>query len=196
VIGVDEVGRGALAGDVFACASLINYDCIPEGLMDSKLLRKTSRNRLFDQLNKSNNIFKIGIATIAEIEKHNILQATMMAMARAIDDLLSIVMNSSLDIIVIVDGNAIPNVQYNKKINLIPVIGGDKKFIEISAASVIAKVSRDQMMSNLSIEFPMYHWDQNCGYGVPEHIKAIRQFGPCKYHRISFLSNIMNDKKI
>ena len=174
--GVDEVGRGSLIGPVYAAAVILNKSINKRLLKDSKCLTKDKREEL-DKYIRENSIWSIGQASIKEIEKINILQASLLAMKRAI---LKLAKKPSL---VLIDGNKLPDL---KNYKLEYVIKGDKKVPSISAASIIAKVSRDRFITKLSKQFNNYGWDTNSGYGTKEHLKAIKKFGITEYHRKTF----------
>ena len=174
--GVDEVGRGSLIGPVYAAAVILNKSINTKILKDSKSLSKNKRKEISTYI-KKNSIWAIGQASVREIEKINILQASLLAMKRAI---IKLKKKPSL---VLIDGNKLPNINnYNLKY----IIKGDQKIPSISAASIIAKVSRDKFVTTLSKNFKNYRWDTNSGYGTKEHIKAIKKFGVTKYHRKTF----------
>ena len=174
--GVDEVGRGSLIGPVYAAAIILNNSIDKKLLKDSKTLTKDKREEL-EKYIKKNSIWAIGQASTKEIEKINILQASLLAMKRAI---LKLKTRPSL---VLIDGNKLPDL---KNYKLKYVIKGDQKIPSISAASIIAKVSRDKFITKLSKEFNDYGWDTNFGYGTKQHLKAIKKFGITKYHRRTF----------
>ena len=174
--GVDEVGRGSLIGPVYAAAVILNTSINKRLLKDSKSLTKDRREEL-DKYIRKNSVWAIGQASIKEIEKINILQASLLAMKRAI---LKLKKKPSL---VLIDGNKLPNL---KNYKLEYVIKGDQKIPSISAASIIAKVSRDRFITKLSKQFNKYGWKTNSGYGTKEHLKAINKFGITKYHRKTF----------
>jgi ribonuclease HII len=174
--GVDEVGRGSLIGPVYAAAVILNKSINKKLLKDSKSLTKQKREEL-DKYIKKNSIWAIGQASTKEIEKINILHASLLAMKRAI---LKLNKKPSL---VLIDGNKLPDL---KNYNLEYVIKGDQKIPSISAASIIAKVSRDRFITKLSKQFNNYEWDTNSGYGTKGHLKAIKKFGITKYHRKTF----------
>ena len=174
--GVDEVGRGSLIGPVYAAAVILNKSINIKILKDSKSLSKNKREQISTYI-KENSIWSIGQASVREIEKINILQASLLAMKRAI---IKLKKKPSL---VLIDGNKLPNI---KNYNLKYIIKGDQKIPSISAASIIAKVSRDKFVTTLSKNFKNYRWDTNSGYGTKEHIKAIKKFGVTKYHRKTF----------
>jgi len=174
--GVDEVGRGSLIGPVYAAAVILNKSINHKLLKDSKSLTKDRREEL-DKYIKKNSIWAIGQASIKEIEKMNILQASLLAMKRAI---LKLKKKPSL---VLIDGNKQPDL---KNYKLKCIIKGDQKIPSISAASIIAKVSRDRFVTKLSKQFGNYGWDTNSGYGTKEHLRSIKKFGITRYHRRTF----------
>ena len=176
IAGVDEVGRGSLIGPVYAAAVILNKSINKKILKDSKKLSKSKRKILAKYI-KKNSIWATGKATVKEIEKINILHASLLAMKRAI---IKLKKKPSL---VLVDGNKLPNIK-NYKINF--VIKGDQKIPSISAASIIAKVTRDKMISNLGKNFKDYNWNKNYGYGTKQHIKAIKRLGITPHHRKTF----------
>jgi ribonuclease HII len=181
--GVDEVGRGSLMGPVYAAAVILNKSINKKLLKDSKSLSKVKREELFIYI-KKNSIWAVGQASVNEIEKLNILHASLLAMKRAIIKL------KKKPTLVLIDGNKLPNL---KNYNLKYVVKGDQKIPSISAASIIAKVSRDRFIKNLSKKFINYGWSTNSGYGTKEHLSAIKKFGITKYHRKTF-SPIFNLK--
>ena len=174
--GVDEVGRGSLIGPVYAAAVILKKSINKKLLKDSKKLSKKKREELCNYI-KKNSIWAIGQASIKEIEKINILYASLLAMKRAI---IKLKKKPSL---VLIDGNKLPNL---KGYNLKYIIKGDQKIPSISAASIIAKVSRDKFIKTLSKKFKNYGWDTNYGYGTKKHLRAIKKFGITKYHRKTF----------
>jgi len=176
IAGVDEVGRGSLIGPVYAAAVILNKSIKTELLKDSKSLTKSNREVLSKYI-KENSVWSIGKASVKEIEKINILQASLLAMKRAIKKL------KKKPTHVLIDGNKIPKIKYY---NLKSVIKGDQKIPSISAASIIAKVTRDRMITNLGKKFKGYYWDQNSGYGTKQHLKAIKKLGVTSQHRKTF----------
>ena len=177
VAGVDEVGRGSLIGPVFAAAVIFKNKLDKKKLKDSKKLSKKKRE-LLEKYIKKNSYWSIGSASLKEIEKLNILNASMLAMIRAIKKL------KKKPKLVLVDGNKIPIV---KNYNLKYVIKGDQKIPEISAASIVAKVSRDRLITKMSKNYFSYYWDKNAGYGTKDHLSAMKKFGITKHHRKKFL---------
>ncbi len=186
VAGVDEVGRGSLIGPVYASAVILKKECDIKKLKDSKQLTKKKRE-ILNKYIKKNSYWSIASASKKEIEKLNILNATLLAMQRAIKKL------EKKPKIVLIDGNRIPKM---KNYNLKYVIKGDQKIPQISAASIIAKVSRDNLMKKISKNFMKYHWIRNCGYGTRDHLSAIKKFGITKHHRKTFkpIHNILSPK--
>lgn len=175
IAGVDEAGRGPLAGPVVAAAVILCPDGIA-GLDDSKKLSALRRDALYGQITTRCR-FAVGIASVAEIDEINILWATMLAMTRAVDAL------GADPAEVLVDGNRCPEWRYASR----AIVGGDALEPCISAASIVAKVTRDAMMERLDGVYPAYGFARHMGYGTPEHLAALRQHGPCAVHRRSFL---------
>ena len=176
IAGVDEVGRGSLVGPVYAAAVILNKSINKKILKDSKSLAKYKREILSKYI-KKNSIWAIGKASVREIEKINTLQASLLAMKRAIKKL------KKKPTLVMIDGNKSPVI---KNYKLKSIVKGDQKIPSISAASIIAKVTRDKMISNLGKKFRGYYWDKNCGYGTKEHLKAIKNLGITSHHRKTF----------
>ena len=176
IAGVDEVGRGSLVGPVYAAAVILNKSINKKILKDSKKLTRPKRE-ILSQYIKNNSTWAIGKASVKEIEKINILQASLLAMTRAIVKL------KKKPSIVLIDGNKLPKIK-NYKLN--SVIKGDQKVPSISAASIVAKVTRDKMILKLGKKFKGYYWDKNCGYGTKQHLKAIKILGITSHHRKTF----------
>jgi len=175
VVGVDEAGRGPLAGPVVAAAVILRRRF--DGLADSKMLTATRREELELVIKKRAICWAVGVADHHEIDRHNILQATFIAMRRALDQL------SCMADLCLVDGNMkIPDVKLDQR----AIIDGDQTEAAISAASILAKVHRDRLMKVLDTEFPGYGFAQHKGYCCPEHFEALRRLGPCDIHRRSF----------
>ena len=183
IAGIDEVGRGPLAGPVIAAAVILDRKNIPEGINDSKKIPKAKRILLAEKI-KENSIYAYGAASEIEIDEINILQASLLAMKRASDG-LSVVPKTTL-----IDGNFKPDI----KNNTISIIKGDSKSISIAAASILAKVYRDEIMLKYSKQFPEYGFQTNSGYGTKEHLSALKNFGITPIHRKSFkpVHNILN----
>ena len=176
IAGVDEVGRGSLIGPVYAAAVILKKSINKKLLKDSKSLKKSQREILSKYI-KQNSVWSIGKASVKEIEKINILHASLLAMKRAI---IKLKKKPSL---VLIDGNKLPKIE---SYNLKSVVKGDQKIPSISAASIIAKVTRDKMISDLGKKFKGYNWQRNFGYGTSEHLKAIKVLGITKHHRKTF----------
>ena len=187
IAGVDEVGRGSLIGPVYAAAVILKKNIRKKEIKDSKKLTKIDREKLAKYI-KKNSIWTIGSASVKEIEKLNILSASLLAMKRAIKK-LKVKPN-----LVLIDGNKSPELS-NYLIKTI--IKGDQKIKEISAASIIAKVSRDKLITGISKNFKSYKWHLNAGYGTKEHLRAIKKFGVTKFHRKTFkpIHNILSLQK-
>lgn len=185
VCGVDEAGRGPLAGPVCAAAVILAPDTVIEGLDDSKKLSEKKRERLFDVITEKAISFSVAFGTLEEIESLNILEATFLAMNRAIDG-LSVKPDFAL-----IDGNRAPK---NIKIPCETVIKGDSKSMSVAAASVLAKVTRDRLMLRYDIKYPRYDFKKHKGYGTKEHTELIKKYGPCEIHRLSFLKNILGQE--
>lgn len=173
--GVDEVGRGPLAGPVIAAAVILDKQNIPDGIKDSKKIAKTQMSFIAGQI-KKNSIYAFGTSSVKEIDKINILQASLLAMKRAIESL------SRIPRIVLVDGIYVPKIG----LDIRPIKGGDSKSISIAAASIIAKDHRDKLMLNYSKIYPDYRFEKNSGYGTKEHLSAIQKYGITPIHRKSF----------
>ena len=186
IVGVDEVGRGSLIGPVYAAAVILNKNINKKILKDSKKLSRKKREKINNYI-KKNSVWAIGKANINEIEKYNILNASLLAMTRAIKKI------KKKPEIVLIDGNKLPKIN---NLKMKSVIKGDQKIPEISAASIIAKVSRDKAITNLSKKYKKYYWNKNFGYGTKEHLNAIKRFGVTKLHRKSFkpIHNILSQK--
>jgi len=175
IAGIDEAGRGPWAGPVVSAAVVLNKKNIPSDLNDSKKISEKKRQSLYSSIYNSHFV-GVGISSIEEIDNLNILQATFLSMKRALDNL-----DCSVDAI-LVDGNLDPGFDYKTEC----IVNGDSISFSIAAASIIAKVTRDNLMSKIHKEFPNYNWKRNKGYGTREHRNALDMYGPCKYHRKSF----------
>lgn len=180
--GVDEAGRGPLAGPVYAAAVILKPDVVIDGVNDSKKLSEKRREALFDEICEKAEAFGIASATVEEIETHNILQATFLAMSRAVAAL-----SVSPDL-VLVDGNQRP-VGITRPLQTL--VKGDALSASIAAASILAKVSRDRYMLELDKQYPVYGFAKHKGYGTAQHCEALRELGPCPEHRLSFLGKIL-----
>ena len=181
VCGVDEAGRGPLCGPVCAAAVILPEGVELEGVNDSKKLSEKKREELFDVIKEKALAYSVAFATVEEIEEYNILEATFMAMNRAIEG-LQIGADYAL-----IDGNRVPK---NIKIPCETVVKGDAKSLSIAAASILAKVSRDRLLLEYDKQYPEYNFAKHKGYGTKEHIEAIKKYGPCPIHRASFLTKI------
>jgi ribonuclease HII len=188
VAGVDEVGRGPLAGPVCAAAVILDPDNIPEGLNDSKKLTAKRRDALFDQIMAVADV-SLAEATVAEIDEHNILRASHIAMVRAIAGLRQTADHA------LIDGNMIPR---GLDVSSETIIKGDARSLSISAASIVAKVWRDRHMVDLAQQFPHYGWERNAGYPTAQHKLGLERFGVTPHHRRSFkpIHNILYQDKI
>lgn len=182
--GVDEAGRGAFAGPVVAAAVCLDYDVLSiEGINDSKKLSEAARDRLYDQIVASARGWAVGSASWAEIDRYNILEATYLAMKRALDGLVC-----TWDY-TLIDGNrSVPYIPDNKQKT---IIAGDANSAAIAAASIIAKVTRDRLMVAAHERFPEYDFVTNKGYGTEQHRKAIETYGLCEMHRRSFCEDLV-----
>lgn len=181
VCGVDEAGRGPLAGPVCAAAVILPDNAVIEGLNDSKKLSEKKREELFEVVKEIAVSWSVAFATVEEIEQHNILNATFIAMNRAID---------GLDIkpdFALIDGNRIPK---DIKIPCETVVKGDSISMSIAAASILAKVTRDRLMLELDEKYPIYEFKKHKGYGTALHMDLIRKYGPSECHRPSFLKKL------
>ena len=183
ICGVDEVGRGPLAGPVFTAAVILPKDCEILYLNDSKKLSEKKREELFLEISEKALAIGIGSCTPEEIDALNIKQATRKAMLQAVQNL------ELQPEIVLVDAETINGLD----IRQVPIIKGDAKSVSIAAASIIAKVTRDHLMEEYDKIYPQYGFASNKGYGSAAHMEALRQFGPCPIHRRSFIKNILSD---
>lgn len=176
VAGVDEVGRGPLAGPVYTAAVILNPGDLPKGIDDSKAMSEARREKAFDDIMGSALAVGIGIASVEEIDRINILQATMLAMRRAVEGL------SVQPVHALVDGNRVPDLTCTAE----AIVKGDATVLSIAAASIIAKVTRDRVMCELDLSCPGYSWARNKGYGTADHLEALARLGPSVHHRVSF----------
>lgn len=175
IAGIDEAGRGPLAGPVVAAAVILDPESIPAGIADSKLLDEDSREVLYDRI-VATSIVGVGIADVTRIDTDNILNATMWAMARALDGL------EKRPQLALIDGNRAPTMPCPVR----TVVRGDSKCLSIAAASIIAKVTRDRMMRTFARDYPEYGFERHKGYATPEHRDALRRLGATPLHRRSF----------
>ncbi|MCL2044935.1 MAG: ribonuclease HII [Oscillospiraceae bacterium] len=181
VCGVDEAGRGPLAGPVYAAAVILPFGLTLDKLDDSKKLSEKTRESLFDEIISKALAYGIAYADHIEVDEHNILNATYLAMNRAMEKL-----SMEFDL-ALIDGNRNQGITYNSKC----VIGGDGLSASIAAASILAKVSRDRVMIEYSKLHPEYGFERHKGYGTKAHINALQEHGPCEIHRKTFLSRIL-----
>lgn len=181
VCGVDEAGRGPLAGPVCAAAVILDPDAPIEGINDSKKLSEKKREALYDVIIEKAVAYGIAFATVEEIEEHNILNATYLAMNRAIERL-----KTAADF-ALIDGNRIPT---GIKVDCETVVKGDAKSMSIAAASILAKVTRDRLLLEYDKKYPEYNFAKHKGYGTAEHMEAIRKYGISEVHRPSFLKKL------
>ena len=177
ICGVDEAGRGPLAGPVYAAAVILPRDAVIEGLNDSKKLTEKKREALFDVITERALTYGIASASVEEIEEFNILNATFLAMNRAIEKL------DPIPELALIDGNRSTGIAMPSRC----VVKGDSRCADIAAASILAKVSRDRYMLTLAEKYPQYHFEQHKGYGTKLHYEALREYGPSPEHRPSFL---------
>ena len=177
ICGVDEAGRGPLAGPVCAAAVILPRGLDIPGLNDSKKLSEKKREELFDVICRGAAAYGIAFAGVEEIEKFNILNATFLAMNRAIAKL------GVMPELALIDGNRNTGIEINSRC----IVKGDSKCADIAAASILAKVTRDRYMYEMAEKYPQYHFDKHKGYGTKLHYEAIREFGPSPIHRMSFL---------
>ncbi len=181
ICGVDEAGRGPLAGPVCAAAVILPEGLVIEGVNDSKKLSEKKREALFDVICDSALAYSIVFADVDEIEEVNILRATMNAMKRAVE---------SLDVkadFAYIDGNTMPSLEIDAEC----LVKGDAKSMSVACASILAKVSRDRLMLKYAEEYPQYGFEKHKGYGTKVHTEALKQYGPCPIHRMSFLKKIL-----
>lgn len=184
VCGIDEAGRGPLAGDVFAAAVIFDEGTVIEGINDSKKLTEKKREQLFDEICAKAKAYCIARASVEEIEELNILQADFRAMERAYNG-LGIPAG-----IVLVDGNQLPQIDVRMRY----VIKGDATSASIAAASILAKVSRDRYMKQMAEKYPQYGFDKHKGYGTKAHYDAVERYGLCEIHRKSFFKKYFEKK--
>lgn len=184
IAGVDEAGRGALAGPVVAAAVILPVGCLPEGVRDSKLIPEQERERLYGRVIQQAVAWGVGIVDPAAIDQINILRATFAAMRQAVQS-LAIPPDA-----VLIDGR--DNVEFGTPSQAI--IGGDRLSVSIAAASILAKATRDRIMREAHQHHPQFGFDQHKGYGTLRHRQAIQQHGPCSIHRATFLKNFLQGK--
>ncbi|MEG0979013.1 MAG: ribonuclease HII [Oscillospiraceae bacterium] len=181
VCGIDEAGRGPLAGPVFAAAVILPMGCEIDGINDSKKLSEKKREQLFDIITEKALAYSIATSTEKEIDEINILKATFLAMNRAVDGLLL------KPDIALIDGNQKPGLEIEQR----TIVKGDAKSISIAAASILAKVSRDRYMLKLAQVYPEYHFEKHKGYGTKLHYEMLEEYGVSDIHRRTFLKKIL-----
>ena len=186
IAGTDEAGRGPLAGPVIAASVIFPEKARINGLRDSKILSEIQREKLYPRILQKSLAWSVAVVSHGEIDRINILQASLLAMSVSINRL-----KVKPDLI-LVDGNKI----FRSSIPALPIVDGDAKSFSIAAASIIAKVTRDRIMKRLSAKFPVYNWKSNKGYGTKEHVEAIKSYGPCVLHRKSFLTKILSEQQL
>jgi ribonuclease HII len=184
--GVDEAGRGPLAGPVVAASVIFRKNTVIKDVNDSKQLTEKQREELFDKIISKALAYSVSIVEHFVIDEINILNASMMAMKKAVDDL-----KIKPDLI-LVDGNR----KFQSDIPVITIVKGDSKSFSIAAASILAKVTRDRLMKNLAVQYPVYQWEQNKGYPTKQHREIIKKYGPSPLHRKSFLKNILIEQQV
>jgi ribonuclease HII len=184
--GVDEAGRGPLAGPVVAAAVIFDKKTNIKGVNDSKQLTEKQREILYVKIISSAIAYSVSIVEPVVIDEINILNASMMAMKKAIDEL-----KIKPDLILI-DGNR----TFQSDIPVITIVKGDSKSFSIAAASILAKVTRDSLMKKLAVQYPVYLWEQNKGYPTKQHREIIKKLGPSPLHRKSFLKNILSEQQM
>jgi ribonuclease HII len=181
ICGVDEAGRGPLAGPVCAAAVVLPLGMAIDGVDDSKKLTSKKRELLFDVIISKSVDCAVAYAEVEEIDEFNILNATHVAMARAIK-----MLRCTPDVVMI-DGNSIPKVDVRCK----AIVGGDRLSLSIASASILAKVSRDRLMTKLAVKYPEYGFEKHKGYGTKVHMEALEKYGLCKIHRRTFTKKYM-----
>ena len=185
ICGVDEAGRGPLAGPVCAAAVILPGNCEIEGLNDSKKLTEKKREQLYDVIVEKAVAWSVAFGTVEEIEEINILNATYLAMNRAIEGL------KIQPDYVLVDGNRVPD---GISVDCETIVKGDAKSSSVAAASILAKVTRDRLLLEYSEKFPEYRFEKHKGYGTAAHYDAIRKYGVLPIHRLSFLKSFFEGK--
>lgn len=183
IAGVDEAGRGPLAGPVYAAAVILPDDAIIKGINDSKKLTEKRREELFEEITEKAVAYNVCAADEKRIDKINILNATFEAMNGAVSGL------SAVPDYVIIDGNRIKGMTVPHE----TIVKGDAKSISIAAASILAKVSRDRFISEMAKKYPQYGFEKHKGYGTKAHTDAILKYGPCEIHRRSFLKKLLGE---
>ena len=186
IAGVDEAGRGPLAGPVVAAAVVFHPSVFIDGVNDSKKLSRAQREKLFTLITEQAISFAYEIIPHTTIDEINILQSSLLAMKKSVEKL------SITPHLILIDGNK----TFHSDISTKAIVKGDAKSFSIAAASIVAKVVRDEIMVKLSAEFPEYRWEKNKGYGTAEHISALKKYGPTLHHRKTFLKNILGGEQL
>lgn len=191
VVGVDEVGRGPLAGPVTAGAVVLNHLNLPDQIDDSKKLRRSKREGLSWLIRHQCLGWSVKSVAVAKINEVGIKAATLLAMRLAVEDVydrLRSMFTDGVRVVVLVDGlDVIPEISLRQK----AIVRGDSLSLSVAAASIVAKVDRDAFMNVLSLKYPKYLFDKNSGYGTADHVRALRRHGPCPQHRRQFIQKIM-----
>lgn len=183
VCGIDEAGRGPLAGPVCAAAVILPVDCEIEGINDSKKLSEKKREKLFDIIKDKAVAYSIATASEKEIDEYNILQATFLAMRRAVENL------EVKPDIALIDGNQKPHLEIEEQ----TIVKGDAKSISIAAASILAKVTRDRYMKEMAEKYPQYAFEKHKGYGTKLHYEMLEKYGISEIHRRTFLKKLLGE---
>lgn len=183
ICGVDEAGRGPLAGDVYAAAVILSDGVLIDYLNDSKKISESRREKLYDEIISRADAYCVATASVREIDELNILGATMLAMRRAVEGL------GKVPNLALVDGNRLPELPCKAEC----VIKGDATSASIAAASVLAKVSRDRYMKEIAVKYPQYCFEQHKGYGTKLHCEMLKKYGPSEVHRRTFLRKILGE---
>ncbi len=183
ICGVDEAGRGPLAGDVYAAAVILSDGVLIDYLNDSKKISESRREKLYDEIISRADAYCVATASVQEIDELNILGATMLAMRRAVEGL------GKVPDLALVDGNRLPELSCKAEC----VIKGDATSASIAAASVLAKVSRDRYMKEIAVKYPQYCFEQHKGYGTKLHCEMLKKYGPSEVHRRTFLRKILGE---
>ena len=186
IAGVDEAGRGPLAGPVVAAAVIFKKNTIIKNINDSKQLTEKEREKSFDKILTKALFYSVSIIDNNIIDEVNILNASMLAMKQAVEGL------NIIPDLVLVDGNR----KFNSDLPVVTIVKGDSKSFSIAAASIIAKVTRDRLMKTLAIDYPEYLWEQNKGYPTKQHREIIKEIGPSPLHRKTFLKKILSEEQI
>ena len=183
IAGVDEAGRGPLAGPVVAAAVIFLPNVFIEGVDDSKVLSEKRREELFEKIIKESIAHSVSVVSVEKIEEINILNASLLAMKRSVQK-LKVQPN-----LILIDGNK----SFKNKIPTVTIVKGDAKSFSIAAASILAKVTRDRIMKELAIEYPVYYWEKNKGYPTKQHRETIKHYGASPFHRKTFLRKLYDE---